>query len=81
MWLAVFSCGLGMHFCTCMEVYLAQHFFGSLVCRVLLGFSHPPFPPGSVSFLLSFGVGVWVRVGVSALSYLVSQNIIIDNFQ
>ena len=44
-----------------------------LVYRVLLGFSFPPFPPGSVS-LLFFGIGVsvWglVRVRVSSLSYL-----------
>ena len=31
-----------------------------LVYRVLLGFSFPPFPPGSVS-LLFFGIGVSVR--------------------
>ena len=49
-------------------ILLAQHFLASLVYCVLLGFSLPPFPPGSVSFLLSFGVRVWVwvRVRVSA---------------
>ena len=31
-----------------------------LVCRALLGFSFPPFPPGRVRLLLS-GIGVSVR--------------------
>ena len=45
-----------------------------LVYRVLLGFSFPPFPPGSVS-LLFFGIGVsvggWLGLGlVLCLIYL-----------
>ena len=41
-------------------------FMAWLVYRVLLGFSFPPFPPGSVS-LLFFGIGVsvggWLGLG------------------
>ena len=48
-------------------------FVAWLVYRVLLGFSFPPFPPGSVRLLL-FGIGVsvggLVRVRVSSLSYI-----------
>ena len=55
----VFSCGLGVHLCTCSVFYSA--FLASLGYRDLLGFS---LPPGSVSFLLSFGVGIRVRVRV-----------------
>ena len=48
-------------------------FVAWLVYRVLLGFSFPPLPPGSVRLLL-FGIGVsvrWlVRVWVSSLSYI-----------
>ena len=40
-------------------LYLA-FFVAWLVYRVLLGFSFPPFPPGSVRLLL-FGIGVSVR--------------------
>ena len=42
-------------------ILLCSAFLVSLVYRVWLGFSLPPFPPGSVRcFLLSFGVGVSV---------------------
>ena len=56
-WPAVFSCGLGVHLCTCSVFYSSSAFLASLVYRVLLGFSPPPFPPGSVSFLC-FGSGL-----------------------
>ena len=46
-------------------------FVAWLVYWVLLGFSFPPFPPGSVTLLL-FGIGVvgLVRVRVSSSSYI-----------
>ena len=46
-------------------------FVAWLVYRVLLGFSFPPFPPGSVRLFL-FGIGVSVRglFRVSSLSYV-----------
>ena len=69
-WPAVFSCGLGVHLCTCSGFNLAQRFWRLWFIAFLLGFSLPPFPPGNASFLLSFGVGVWVRVRVCAMSYL-----------
>ena len=47
---------------------VAQRFWRLWFIAFLLGFSLPPFPPGSVRFLLSFGV--WVRVRVCAMSYL-----------
>ena len=54
------------------EILVYSAFFVAwLVYRVLLGFSFPPFPPGSVGLLL-FGIGVSVKglVRVSSLSYI-----------
>ena len=47
-------------------------FVAWLVYRVLLGFSFPPFPPGSVTLLLfGIGVGGWLGLGlVRCLIYL-----------
>ena len=55
-----------------LRILLYSAFFVAwLIYRVLLGFSFPPFPPGSVRLLL-FGIGVSVRglVRVSSLSYI-----------
>ena len=49
----------------CSVFYLAQRFWHLWFIAFLLGFSLPPFPPGSVIFLC-YGV----RVRVCALSYL-----------
>ena len=59
-WPAVFSCGLGVHLCTCSVFYLAQHFWHLWFITFLLGFSLPPFPPGSVRFfyVLRSGLGL-----------------------
>ena len=64
-WPAVFSCGLGVHLCMCSVFYLAQRFWRLWFIAFLLGFSPPPFSPGSVSFFC-FGV----RVRVCVMSYL-----------
>ena len=61
MWPAVFSCGLGVHLCMCLEFYFAQHFWRLwfiLFCGAFL--SLPSLLSGSVSFLLLAGVSVSV---------------------
>ena len=61
-WPVVFSCGLGVHFCTCLEFFPTQRFVALLVYHVLKGFkSFLLFPRGSVS-LLSFGIGIGVTL-------------------
>ena len=49
------------------NLFYSAFFVAWLVYRVLLGFSFPPFPPGSVS-LLFFGIGVsvggWFGLGL-----------------
>ena len=74
MWPVVFSCGLGVHLCTCLVFYLAQRFWRLWFIAFLLDFPLPPFPPGSISFLLSFGI----RVRVYAMSYLLSSEILVS---
>ena len=50
-----------------MNLLYSAFFVVWLVYRILLGFSFPPFPPGSVS-LLFFGIGVsvggWLGLGL-----------------
>ena len=57
-----------------MNLLYSAFFVAWLVYRILLGFSFPPFPPGSVR-LLFFGIGVsvggWLGLGlVLCLIYL-----------
>ena len=49
-------------------ILLSSMFWVSLVYHVFVG-RFAPFPPGSVSFLLSFGVGVRIMVGICTMSY------------
>ena len=68
-WPAVFLCGLGVQLCTCSEFYSTQRF--SWRCWfIAFGFF---FLPGSVS-LLSFGVGIGVRVVLGVRIRVVSMS-------
>ena len=46
---------VALWFCTCLVFYLAQRFWHLWFIAFLLGFSLPPFPPGSVSYFYLLG--------------------------